>query len=285
MAQSSRDVIKAAIYPAYTTLLNLLEVETRLKVQGLIKLRYWMDLDNPRTFSEKVNRRKLSGDHELYAKLSDKILVKKHVASVVGDAFVTPTLWEGTVLPSKYPGWPTPFVIKANYGSGRNHFVRSDADLDWDRITRLCGSWAGGSWFKHLHEPWYDMIDRRLLVEPVFAHDPEDYKFFVFHGRVELIEIDTDRSFAHKRTLFDRDWNKLPVRLGYPLDTREFAAPTHLAEMIKLAETLSAGFDFIRVDLYDLPEGPRFGELTFSPDAGLSPIYPASFDRVLGQLW
>lgn len=285
VAQSSWEVIKPLFYPTYTGLLNLLPVETRLKVQGFIKLRYWMRLDNPRTFSEKVNRRKLSGDHELYARLSDKIQVKEHVASVVGDAFVTPTLWQGAVLPASFPGWPMPFVVKANTGSGKNYFIHSHADLDWENIRRLSDSWMRDSWFKHLHEPWYDMVERKLLVEPIFSGNPEDYKFFVFHGRVELIEVDTDRAFAHKRTLFDRDWNKLPVRLRYPLDTRELVAPTHLSKMIELAETLAKGFDFIRVDLYDLPQGPRFGELTFSPGAGLSPFYPASFDHSLGQLW
>ena len=55
--------------------------------------------------------------------------------------------------------------------------------------------------------------------------------------------------------------------------------------MIEVAERLGAGFDFVRVDLYDLPDGPRFGELTFTPGAGLDPFHPPEYDQRLGDLW
>lgn len=41
----------------------------------------------------------------------------------------------------------------------------------------------------------------------------------------------------------------------------------------------------MRVDLYDLPDGPRFGQLTFWPEAGLCRFEPASYDQVLGGMW
>ena len=39
--------------------------------------------------------------------------------------------------------------------------------------------------------------------------------------------------------------------------------------MKHIAETLSADFDFVRVDLYDTGKQVYFGELTFTPNSSL----------------
>ena len=48
---------------------------------------------------------------------------------------------------------------------------------------------------------------------------------------------------------------------------------------------MADGFRFVRVDLYDLPQRPLFGEMTFSPEAGLCRFEPAGFDLELGESW
>jgi hypothetical protein len=55
--------------------------------------------------------------------------------------------------------------------------------------------------------------------------------------------------------------------------------------MVGIARTLSAEFPFVRVDLYDLPSGPLFGELTFSPGAGLMRFDPPEYDEIVGSWW
>ena len=59
-------------------------------------------------------------------------------------------------------------------------------------------------------------------------------------------------------------------------------APVSLASMFEAAELLSAGVDFVRVDLYEIDGQAYFGELTSSPNKGLSPFRPPSLDQVLG---
>ena len=56
--------------------------------------------------------------------------------------------------------------------------------------------------------------------------------------------------------------------------------------MIDIAETLSADFDFVRVDLFQ-PNGDEivFGEMTFSPTAGYIPFGPPEYDSILGSYW
>jgi hypothetical protein len=55
--------------------------------------------------------------------------------------------------------------------------------------------------------------------------------------------------------------------------------------MLRAAATLANGFRFARVDLYDTPKGPLFGEITFAPEAGLCCFEPKEFDFKLGEAW
>ncbi len=51
---------------------------------------------------------------------------------------------------------------------------------------------------------------------------------------------------------------------------------------MEAAELLGKDFPFVRVDLYDCGNEPRFGELTFWPEGGLCRFSPASYDAELG---
>ena len=61
--------------------------------------------------------------------------------------------------------------------------------------------------------------------------------------------------------------------------------PARLEELLDLAERLAAGVDFVRVDLYDLPQRIVFGELSSFPAGGDSPFYPESFNAEFGRHW
>jgi hypothetical protein len=128
----------------------------------------------------------------------------------------------------------------------------------------------------------------------VFKSGLTDYKLFVFGGRAEFIQVDTDRATDHKRVFYNRDWIRQAFTISfrhkdgslwYPLETREIERPRHLAEMMDAAEKLGSGFNFVRVDLYDLDSGPKFGEMTFAPGAGCESFHPVAYDRIFGELW
>jgi hypothetical protein len=55
--------------------------------------------------------------------------------------------------------------------------------------------------------------------------------------------------------------------------------------MLEAAETLSGGFDFVRVDFYEAEGRPLFGEMTFYPGSGLDRFRPVSFDGLFGEHW
>ena len=258
----------------------------KLGLTHLWRNRHWPDLEEPTTFNELVQARKLQDRNPLLPLLADKVRVKDYIARRLGDDWVIPTLWHGTELPEK-PGWPLPFVLKSSHASCQCAFVRTEGE-DWPRIRRRAHRWLRSSYGGILDEWLYGKIEPQLLVEPFVGNGrslPTDYKFFVFGGRAEFIQIDTDREHAHKRAIFDRDWRRLPVELQYPQERREIPRPASLASMIEAAETLSRGFDFVRVDLYEVEGRPLFGELTFYPGSGLDRFRPAAFDRLFGSCW
>ena len=107
-------------------------------------------------------------------------------------------------------------------------------------------------------------------------------KLFVFGGRLRLIQVDRDRFTRHTQVLYDRDWRygdgTVAALHGTPSER-----PRSLSLMIESAEALSAKVDFVRVDLYEIDGRVYFGELTSSPNKGLSPFRPRSLDRLLGD--
>lgn len=273
----------------YHLFLSLLPGRMALSILFFRAHRRWPSLRHPRSFNEKVQWRKLYDHDPRYPKLADKIAVKEFVSSRLGAEWVTPTLWFGNSLPPRSERrWPIPYVLKASHGSSTNYFVRTTSEEDWSLIEKKSGQWLQATYGDWTREWLYTKIPPRLLVEP-FLGSPEalplDYKFFVFAGRVAYIQVDTDREHNHKRVLFDRAWNRCDVTFGVPQDTTPIARPVSLEQMITAAETLGQGFDFVRIDFYEILGRPLFGEMTFYPDSGLGTFSPEEFDRTLGALW
>jgi hypothetical protein len=249
----------------------------------------WPDLKNPKSFSEKIQWRKLHDRDPRLVVWSDKVQAKRLAATALGPDWVIPTLWSGDRLPPRAErDWPKPYVLKANHGSGMNLFIRSAADEDWDRIERTTRRWMRGRFLPHLHERHYDRIERRLLVEPLVGDPsttPVDYKFFCFAGRAEFIMVHMDRHTALKIATFDRHWRAQALAHTYPWPEHDVPRPASWDAMLAAAERLATGFDFVRVDFYEIDGRPLFGETTFFPGSGRELMEPYEINLRFGALW
>ena len=60
------------------------------------RMGYSLDLENPKTFNEKLQWLKLHDHNPLYTTMVDKYAVKKYVAEKIGEQYIIPTLgvWE-----------------------------------------------------------------------------------------------------------------------------------------------------------------------------------------------
>lgn len=244
-------------------------------------------LKNPQTLNDHLAARKLAwttADMRPVI-LSDKIAVKDFVTTALGPGWVAPILWQGTDL-ADCPPLPFPYVIKMNHGSERNIFVFEQKDLAGAR--EKCAEWLKGGTPRRLAEEWYNHIEPRIFVEPFFGLDgqaPIDYKFFCFGNQIPCIQVDTNRFGDHKRCFYDSSWNKLDFGHYYPLETADLPRPKHLDAMLDAARTLVKGFEFVRIDFYDLPTGALFGEMTFCPTSGFGAFRPPEIDDWLGAFW
>jgi hypothetical protein len=126
------------------------------------------------------------------------------------------------------------------------------------------------------------LLAEELLGPP--GSPPPDYKFFVFHGKAELIEM-VSRYSGNRQRLYRADWSPLEVLYGPQQMAPVAPPPPSLDRMLAIAEQLGQPFDFIRVDLYDVAGTVVFGELTPYPCGGLERFVPASFDVELGEKW
>jgi len=274
---------------AFWKLAPFLPDELRLKILFLKEHGSWPNLAEPRTFSEKVQWRKLHDRRALLTMFADKYGVREYVAGKVGEKYLTRLYWASSD-PATMPfdDLPQRFVVKANHGTRWNILVKDKREVSRDALVAQLAEWLR-SRYPALHCEWgYRNIAPMALAEEYLstaAGDiPPDYKFFVFGGRVRMIQVDLDRFTAHSRCLYDPQWNLLPVVLGYPKGVG-IQRPENLDEMIWCAEQCSGGVDFVRVDLYNVDGRIVFGELTNYPGGGLERITPASFDAELGSWW
>ena len=249
----------------------------------------WPNFRNPRTFSEKIQARKLYDSDPRFATHADKVLAKEIVAAKLGPEWVTPTLWHGKELPPvSARTWSKPYVMKANHGSGWNIFVRSKTDEDWDAIESTTKQWMSSRYEPLFREPGYSAIVPQLFVEPFIGELdelPTDYKFFVFDGRAEYVTAHIERATALRVAVYDRKWERQPVRYGYPGPNHSPTKPISFDQMLKGAEALGEGFSFVRVDFYEIKGHPLFGEMTFSPGSGLWTFDPIEWDYRFGEFW
>jgi hypothetical protein len=251
---------------------------------------------------------------------ADKVGVRRYISERAGEDFVVPVLTViergGTV---DFSSLPREFAIKVSHGSGGVIVVSDRADpaavlpedprvgwarfeihpdqLDPVRVNNLLAHWLGLNfeWWQGRRPEWaYRHVTRRVVIEPLMKNpdggDLSEYKAFCFDGHAQVIRVDRGRvvggkTFSH----YDREWNQLRATLvetGYahPIGKVE-PRPDFLPEIIRVAELLTQGVDFARVDLIDDSGQLRVGEITNYPTAGNFEFVPPEFSEWFGKDW
>lgn len=211
----------------------------------------------------------------LYTMLTDKYRVRQWVRERIGDQYLTKCLavWD-SANDIDFLGLPTPFVLKTNNGCGTNMIVRNDRILNIESIKSKIGWWLRFPYGALTGQKHYSAINPCIIAEeyleqhPGASDLPDDYKFFCVNG-VPIIVLHYEgrkiNSHICQNTAFDMNWQPLTdATLRKPKAIP--AKPISFEEMKLVAQQLSKGFRFVRVDLYEILGKPIFGEMTFSPD-------------------
>jgi len=264
-----------------------------------IKMGKELNLDDPRTFTEKLQWIKLFYDHPDMRRCVDKIEFKNYVKEKIGEGYTAPiiSIWNSPEEVSIKNVNANKFVIKSTLQSD-GIFIELVPDVNKIDVSRI---------EKEIKEKWFDTkllltnsycrayygAKPRVVVEEFieeFAGAANDYKLFCFHGEPAFFYVAEDHfkngenSIVYPISFYDLDWNPMDVQYGKHSTNPNIARPQHVEEMIHLSKVLSEPFPFVRVDFFDTDEKLYLAELTFYPGGGVTPYYPESFNYKMGEM-
>ena len=224
--------------------------------------------------------------------ITDKIRVRDYVAQQIGPTYLT-RLHQVCRTPQQidWQALPPRFVIKANHGSGMVVIVDNKSRVNLERLFQALERGLHiNRYYNEVRGEWSyrDIVPSLLIEERLTNADgkvPADFKFFVFDGRAVYLQVDVARFSDHRRNFYDRDLNQMNVKDEYPPSDKPDIFPENIHEMFALADRLGRGFDFVRVDLYNVAGRIVFGELTNYPGAGRNVFDPSEYDKIFGAQW
>ncbi len=236
-----------------------------------------LDLENPRTFNEKLQWLKLYNRKPAYTVLVDKYRVRDYIAEALGEEYLIPLLgvWDDPDA-IDFDKLPERFVLKCNHNSGLGMCICKDkSKLDIPKVKKALCKGLQEDYYALSREWPYKDVPRKIIAEQFMVDSAtaelRDYKFFCFDGKVDCVMLCMDRGSGDtKFYFFDRDWKLLRYNkrgLAAP-EGFTLPKPENMDEMFDIAGKLSQGLPFSRIDLYSVEGKTYFGEITFFPDSG-----------------
>lgn len=254
---------------------------------------YELDLENPRSYNEKIVWRKIYDRNPLFPVLMDKYRSRDLVGKILGDDaagnILIPLLFS-TENPEEIPfdDLPEEYIVKPNHGSGWYIIVDKEHRMPRDKIISKCRKWMKTTYGQNGMEWAYSLVRPLIMVEQLLKDSmgrlASDFKFHVFHGKVVWVFVMHDRFGVPLIARYDRDFNRLLRNSSYP-EGPDIPRPENFEKMVHVAEELAGSMDYLRVDLYNIDGKVFFGEFTIYPGSGFMPMGPEEFDRQLGECW
>ncbi|MGN6234363.1 MAG: ATP-grasp fold amidoligase family protein [Trinickia sp.] len=253
----------------------------------------WPNLRRPTAYNESILLRSLHPDPR-WVKLTDKLTVRDYVREKIGERHLIPLV----AVPAEFTrevfdALPASFVMKANHGCSFVKIVRDKSTTSFEALRALANRWLSIDFSRYSRERHYRFIAPKLYFEQLLVDEsgkiPADLKLHMFGGRPQGPRIQTmviaDRFGDARGDLYDEHWQRMDVRFGpYRPSDVPVARPKNWNEIERIAVRLAEDFDFVRVDLYSMGDEVYFGELTFTPGAGLMRFTPDSHDYDWGEM-
>ncbi len=265
--------------------------EVLLKKKFKLFLGYNLDLNHPKSFNEKLQWLKLFDRKNIYTKMADKYEVRKVVAEAIGEKILIPIygVYDSPDL-IDFESLPDKFVIKCNHNSGKGMFICKDKQkMDKKQIISNIENGLLEDYYLINREWPYKDISKKIIIEQ-YIEDSKgglaDYKIWCFNGKAKILMYCKDRFKNLKIDFYSLSpFKKLPIkRERHPNSHDELMFNNSIQKMIEIAETLSNGSSFLRVDLYCVNNDIYFGELTFFPGAGFERFKPKKWDYIFGEM-
>ncbi len=277
------------IHPFIVIRNNLIPLKVLLKYRFKRSLGYSLNLNNPKSFNEKIQWLKLNDRSHLHILCADKYAVRQHVSDKIGSKHLIPLILATQdpeeVQPEKLPDYPV--IIKTNHGSGGVNIIKDKTLVNWSGLRKNLRRALKNKYDYSLGEWQYQKIQPYIVIEKLLLDGrgqiPNDYKLHCFNGKVAFIQVDMDRATNHRKNIYDADWNFIDVKFNFEIGG-PVERPQTLEEMIRLAEIFAKDFIYVRVDFYEVNNHIYFGELTFHPASGMGKFEPQIWDFTFGEM-
>ena len=258
----------------------------KVKQQFTYYVGYTPNLDQPRTFCEKLNWLKIYDSSFLKTYCADKLMVREYVKDKLGVDLSIPVLGIYDKFEDiDFSKLPKNYVIKCNHGSGMNIIVK-DGIINKTEAKQKLDRWMRTDYL-HLLEFHYKPIKKKIFIEEYKDNGEQgliDYKFWCFNSQPKFYGVNAGQ--GHGAIIYyDMNGETFKVqRADYSSAADvKWERPKHFDLMTEYAKKLSSDFKFVRVDFYEIQGKIYLGELTFLPNAGYIK-YQKDGDLVLGKM-
>lgn len=262
------------------------------KVVLLERVNWQYDANNMLTLNEKIRYMEAFIYDRFERECTDKYKVRRYI-DYCGLTDILTELYfrKDSIEEIEFEELPQKFVIKTNNSCGTNIICHNKEELKWDfELARL------RRWWKRrieliAYEWHYEGIEKCIVCEEYLENKDHsslvDYKYFCCNGKIECILVCYGRDAISDNVYhvyYNADWERLDYAIGSVRnDTIEVKKPMNLKMMNDVAEKLAKIFPFVRVDLYNLDGKIYFGELTFSPLAGIISVQSDFAQKILAS--
>ena len=218
------------------------------------------------TIYDKINWLVIHDTNELKGKCADKILLHEYSKKKLGKDICNKILKiYNNTDEININELPNQFALKTNHGSGYNIIVHNKSDFNLEEAKKKLNRWLSIDYGEKGAEFHYSFIKRKIFVEEYFGSSPINYKFLCYNGEPKYLYTAIKNEFGNAN-FFDMEWNPLDFNcLSPPLPINTFEKPKLFEKMKNIARILSSDFKFVRIDLYELNNEVKLGEMTFAP--------------------
>lgn len=267
---------KIILYLMNKNYLSFIPDETFLKMKYKLMMGTKLDLENPKTFNEKLQWLKLHDRNPEYTKMVDKYEAKEYVANIIGKEYIIPTLgvWD-KFDDIDFDALPNEFVLKPTHTSGNVFICKDKSKIDYKKLKKQVNKWLKRDYYR-IHREWpYKNVKPRIIAEEYMENKDhtsiKDYKFYCFNGQADYVMICTGRETGHPKFYFyNKEWNFMRNMSndGMKLEGKLEEKPIGIEKMFEIAEKLSQGIKFVRMDLYNVNEKIYFRRIYVFPSSG-----------------
>lgn len=269
----------------------LLSDEIYLKSLFRLRSGYKLNLDNPKSYNEKLQWLKINYNNPISPTLVDKYEYKGYVKQQVGEEYVVKNfgVWN-TFDEIDFDKLPNQFVLKTTHDQGGVIICNDKKSFDLNKARKKMNKHLKKNLFYLMRESPYKYVKPRILAEEILLdynkEDLWDYKFYCFNGEPKYMYISMGRQDKHVPFYtYDMSFNLLELeRPGHEKRDEIIEKPVKWDEMISLSRKLSKGFPHVRIDFYIVGDKVYAGEFTLFPSGGMLPFIPQEWDYKFGKL-